>query len=133
MAGPTQAVDRIGRSLRHLLEFLEELQALKIDLFLHQQGLDSSTPSGIALFQIAGVFSQWERAIIRERVLAGLARIQAGGKTKSGNPLGRPRISPQKEQAIITSLQQGNGIEKTARLVKCGVGTVIRVKQAQKD
>src|SRR3984893_2240229 len=62
------SVDRLGRSLVDLLEFLRELHAKGVDLFLHQQGLDTSSPSGRAMFQMMGVFAEFERAMIRERV-----------------------------------------------------------------
>jgi hypothetical protein len=68
------SVDRLGRSLIDLLDFLHELHAKGVDLFLHQQGLDTSTPSGRAMFQMLGVFAEFERAMIRERVMAGLSR-----------------------------------------------------------
>jgi DNA invertase Pin-like site-specific DNA recombinase len=61
------SVDRLGRSLTDLLDFLRELHAKGVDLFLHQQGLDTSTPSGRAMFQMMGVFAEFERAMIRER------------------------------------------------------------------
>jgi len=64
------SVDRLGRSLMDLLVLLRELHAKGVDLFLHQQGLDTSSPSGRAMFQMMGVFSEFERAMIRERVLA---------------------------------------------------------------
>src|SRR5262249_38378776 len=67
------SVDRLGRSLTGLLELLTELHAKKVGLYLHQQGLDTSTPAGKAMFQLMGVFAEFERAMIRERVLAGLA------------------------------------------------------------
>jgi DNA invertase Pin-like site-specific DNA recombinase len=70
------SVDRLGRSLIDLLDFLRELHAKDVDLFLHQQGLDTSTPSGKAMFQMMGVFAEFERAMIRERVLAGIARAR---------------------------------------------------------
>ena len=66
--------DRLGRSLRHLLSFLEELSEKRIDLYLHQQCLDTSTAAGRALFQMYGVFAEFERGMIQERVTAGLAR-----------------------------------------------------------
>ena len=81
------SVDRLGRSLQDLIGFLSELNSLNIDLFLHQQGLDTTTPSGKAMFGMLGVFAEFERAMIRERVRAGLARARANGKT-----LGRPRV-----------------------------------------
>jgi DNA invertase Pin-like site-specific DNA recombinase len=74
------SVDRLGRSLQDLIGFLSELHALKVDLFLHQQGLDTTTPAGKALFQMLGVFAEFERSIIQERVRAGLARARSEGK-----------------------------------------------------
>ena len=70
------SVDRLGRSLQDLVAFLSEIHALKIDLYLHQQGLDTTTPAGKAMFQMMGVFAEFERAIIQERVRAGLARVK---------------------------------------------------------
>ena len=56
------SVDRLGRSLHDLIAFLGELHALGIDLFLHQQGLDTTTPAGKAMFQMLGVFAEFEPA-----------------------------------------------------------------------
>ena len=77
------SVDRLGRSLQHLVTFLMELQERKVDLYLHQQGLDTSTSSGRAMYQMLGVFAEFERAIIVERIHAGLARARAQGKRLS--------------------------------------------------
>jgi DNA invertase Pin-like site-specific DNA recombinase len=74
------SVDRLGRSLTDLLSFLTDLHAKGVDLFLHQQGLDTSTPSGRAMYQMLGLFAEFERAMIRERVMARLARARADGK-----------------------------------------------------
>jgi len=74
------SVDRLGRSLQDLVGFLSELHALRIDLFLHQQGFDTTTPAGKAMFQMMGVFAEFERAMIQERVRAGLARAKSEGK-----------------------------------------------------
>ena len=93
------SVDRLGRSLQDLVGFLGELHALNIDLFLHQQGLDTRTPAGTAMFQMLGVFAQFERAMIQERVRAGLARARGEGKR-----LGRPRLPAAKEAAIRAAL-----------------------------
>src|SRR5262249_53751283 len=73
-------VDRLRRSLKDLVAFLSELPALRIDLFLHEQGLDTRTPAGKAMFQMMGVFAEFERAILQERVRAGLARAKSEGK-----------------------------------------------------
>src|ERR1700752_928148 len=73
------SVDRLGRSLQDLVGFLNELQALGCNLYLHQQALDTSTPSGRAMFQMCGVFAEFERSMIVERVNAGLKRAKAQG------------------------------------------------------
>ncbi len=118
------SVDRLGRSLQDLVAFLSELHALKIDLFLHQQGLDTTTPAGKAMFQMMGVFAEFERAMIRERVRSGLDRARAEGKT-----LGRPRTDAKTEAAIRKALQKGKvGIHKIAAKFDVGTGTVQRVK-----
>ncbi len=117
------SVDRLGRSLQHLLGFLGELRAKGVDLYLHQQGIDTSTPAGKALFQMLGVFAEFERAMIVERVHAGLRRAKAQGKS-----LGRPRVSPEVEQRVRRELAKGTGIRAVARRLGVGVGTVQRVK-----
>jgi DNA invertase Pin-like site-specific DNA recombinase len=117
------SVDRLGRSLQDLVGFLSEIHALRIDLYLHQQGLDTTTPAGKALFQMMGVFSEFERAIIQERVRAGLRRAKAEGKR-----LGRPRIDSATEGAIRKSLAAGMGICKAARTHSVGTAVVQRIK-----
>jgi DNA invertase Pin-like site-specific DNA recombinase len=118
------SVDRLGRSLQDLVAFLSELHALGIDLYLHQQGVDTTTPAGKALFQMMGVFAEFERAMIRERVKSGLERAKAQGKI-----LGRPPIDPRKEAAILDDLRDGKaGIIKLAAAHGVGVGTVQRIK-----
>ena len=119
------SVDRLGRSLIDLLDLLRELHAKGVDLFLHQQGLDTSTPSGRAMFQMMGVFAEFERAMIRERVLAGIARAR-----DQGTRLGRRRLEDtdaKKVAAIRQARQRGTGIRRIARDLGVGVGTVLRV------
>ena len=120
------SVDRLGRSLQDLLTFIAELKAKGVDLYLHQQHLDTSTPSGKAMFQMCGVFSEFEREIIRERVNAGLARARAQGKT-----LGRPRKDDPKLLAKIRKLRKQNvGILKIAKQLGVGTSMVQRIVSA---
>jgi DNA invertase Pin-like site-specific DNA recombinase len=116
------SVDRLGRSLQDLVVFLGDLQASGVDLYLHKQGVDTTTPGGKALFQMMGVFAEFERAMIQERISAGLQRAKAEGKK-----LGRPRIPVETEQAIRKARAQGKGILKIAREVGVGTATVQRV------
>lgn len=122
------SVDRLGRSLPDLVNGLQEMHAASVDLYLHQQAIDTTTPAGKAMFQMCGVFAEFERAMIQDRVKAGMARVKETGKTKSGKPIGRPMIADDKEQEIRQHLAAGNGILKTAKLAGVGSGTVQRVK-----
>ena len=81
------SVDWLGRSLQDLIAFMQELRSLKIDLFLHQQGLDTTTPAGKVMFQMLGSFAEYERDLIRARVNAGIARAKAAGKHCGRPPL----------------------------------------------
>jgi DNA invertase Pin-like site-specific DNA recombinase len=118
------SVDRLGRSLKDLVGFLSELHALKIDLFLHQQGLDTTTPGGKAMFGMLGVFAEFERSMIQERVRAGLARAKAAGKK-----FGRPRLDVAIETKIRKALQKGDtGMRKIALEFGVGTGTVQRIR-----
>ena len=116
------SVDRLGRSLQGLVDVLTELRAKKVDLYLHVQGVDTSTPSGKAMFQMLGVFSEFEREMIRERVLSGMARAKSQGKH-----CGRPKTTPEVERAIMATLRAGTGMIKTAKTHGVGVGTVQRL------
>ena len=71
------SVDRLGRSLSDLLALLAEFNAKGVGLYLHQQGIDTATPAGRILFQVVGVFAEFERAMLVDRVKAGLARARA--------------------------------------------------------
>jgi DNA invertase Pin-like site-specific DNA recombinase len=116
------SVDRLGRSLQDLVGFLSDLQSRGVDLYLHQQGIDTSTPTGKMMFQMLGVFAEFERTMIQERICAGLERARRSGKT-----LGRPKLSPEKERAIVEARKLGKGIHKIAKEIGCGVGAVQRV------
>ena len=116
------SVDRLGRSLQDLIGFLGELHAVGVDLYLHQQGIDTTPPAGKAMFQMMGVFAEFERSMIQERVKAGLNRARAQGKT-----LGRPKVSSKVEKAVLAARDEGTGKRKIARQLGVGVGTVSRI------
>jgi DNA invertase Pin-like site-specific DNA recombinase len=120
------SVDRLGRSLIDLVSLLQELHATGVDLYLHQQGVNTATPAGRALFGMMGVFAEFERGMIQERVRAGMARAKETG-TKSGNPIGRPSVSSDIETKILELRATGMGVLKIAKQVGCGVSVVQRV------
>ncbi len=117
------SVDRLGRSLQDLVAFLGDLQAAGVDLYLDRQGIDTTTPGGKALFQMMGVFAEFERAMIRERINAGLTRAK-----KEGRRLGRPPGASKKRQAKLGQVQklhkQGHSVRQIARQVGIATGTV---------
>jgi DNA invertase Pin-like site-specific DNA recombinase len=114
------SIDRLGRSLSDLLGFVEELRASKVDLYIHQQALDTSTPTGRMMFQMCGVFAEFERSILRDRIIAGQKRASASGKR-----IGR---SPKINDAIVSDAralrEKGLSIRKIALELGIGVGTV---------
>lgn len=118
------SVDRLGRSLQDLVSMLSEIHAAGIDLYLHQQAIDTTTPAGKAMFQMMGVFAEFERAMIRDRVKAGMARAKAQGKR-----LGKPAVSDAKVEAVKAELARGTGLVKAARLHGVGTYTAQRIKR----
>jgi DNA invertase Pin-like site-specific DNA recombinase len=131
------SVDRLGRSLQHLVSFLNELQALNCNLYLYQQAIDTTTPSGRAMFQMCGVFAEFERSMIVERVKAGQARAVAGGMklgrgkrkdgTKSADEKRWGMSRAKLEERILALHKGGMGILKIGRTLKVGSGTVQKV------
>src|SRR5271165_6833991 len=119
------ALDRLGRSLMDLLDTLSELEAVGVALVLHQQAIDTTTPAGRMFFQVTGAFAEFERAMIRSRVRAGLERAKARGVR-----LGRPRTGAKVEAAIRARLTAGEGIKKVTKAIGVGNGTVSRIKGA---
>ena len=116
------SVDRLGRSLTDLLSILQGLHEKGIGLFLHQQGLDTTTTAGKAMFQMLGVFAEFERGIIRERVNAGLSRARANGVK-----LGRRRVKPSVEAQILALRDRGHSIVRIGRQLRIGTSVVQRV------
>jgi DNA invertase Pin-like site-specific DNA recombinase len=118
------AVDRLGRSLSHLVNFLSEIHSKKVDLFIHQQGIDTTTPAGKALFGVMGIFAEFERSMIQERVMAGIKRVRA-----TGQRWGRRTIE-ETDPAVCTRIlelrQQGLGMAAIGKRVGVSSRTVWR-------
>jgi|SRR5215831_11236890 len=132
------AIDRLGRSLIDLLRTIQDLEAVGVDLYLDQQHLDTTTPTGKLLFQVTGAFSEFERSMIQQRVNAGLSVIKAKIKrdghftTKADivrRRLGRPGAEPSRMARARQELARGIGIGKVARLTGLGTGTVHKLKR----
>lgn len=116
------SVDRLGRSLPHLVDTLQALRDAGADLYLHKQALDTTTASGRAMFGMLGVFAEFEREIIVERVRAGMETARRNGKA-----VGRPPRSQSTRERIAELRAGGMGIHRVAREVGCGVSLVQRV------
>jgi DNA invertase Pin-like site-specific DNA recombinase len=113
------SVDRLGRSLQHLTTLLSDIHSKGVDLYLHQQGIDTTTPSGKMMFQMCGVFAEFERSLIRERVMAGLERARSQGKR-----LGRPPVPPILIEKMKCMRQEGMTLTAIAKKVGVSVGKV---------
>lgn len=118
------SIERLGRNVLHVSQALAELDAAGVGLYSDQQALDSSTPMGRAMIQMAAVFGEQELQVVKSRIKAGLDRVRAQGKR-----LGRAKVPAKVEAAIRAHLSAGHGILKVAKLVGCGSGTVQRVKR----
>jgi len=115
-------VSRLGRSLKTLVEFMDDIHEKSIDLYLHVNGIDTTTSAGRAMFSMIGVFSQFEREIIRERINAGLARAKSEGKK-----LGRPSsFNEGMARSVRLLREQGMSIKKIASNLEIGIGTVYK-------
>ncbi len=117
------SVDRLGRSLQDLVGFLGELRAKGVDLYLHVQGLDTSTPAGRAMFGMLGVFAEFERAMIQERVRAGLERARARGR-RLGRP---PALTHRQRRQLRQDREAGMSLRALARKYGTTAPTVRRV------
>ena len=120
------SVCRLGRSLQDLVCFLSEIHASGVDLYLHQQGINTATPAGKALFQMCGVFAEFERSMIVERVKSGIARSKVSG-TRTGKAHGRPRAISNPEPQVLAMRAEGKGMIKIAKELGIGVSTVQRI------
>jgi DNA invertase Pin-like site-specific DNA recombinase len=119
------SIDRIGRSVQHVSSFIAEMDALGVKQYYDQQVIDTSTPAGKAMIHMCVVFSEFERSMIRERVMAGLDRAR-----KNGTRLGRPKLHAQITKRIEKALVKGDmGMIGIAKKFGVGTGTVQRVKQ----
>jgi len=120
------AIDRLGRSIQHLVGFMTEIQSLGVDLYIHQQALDTTTASGRMIFGIFSALGEYERELMRERIMAGQRRARS-----QGVKIGRPS---KMNDAVRTSVKllhdNGMAIRKIAKQLEIGVGTVYTVLRA---
>ncbi|HEY7404278.1 MAG TPA: recombinase family protein [Candidatus Angelobacter sp.] len=118
-------IDRFGRSLKHLVNSLADLSAWGIAFISLRDNLDLSTPSGRLMFQIIGAMAEFERALIQERVRAGLRNAKAKGKR-----IGRPKVTVDSTEVLRL---RGEGISWRAisEQLQLGLGTVYRAIHAK--
>ncbi len=121
------SVDRLGRSLSDLVALLNELHAAGVGLYLHQQAIDTTTPSGRAMFQMIGVFAEFERSMIRERVLAGLSRARANG-VKLGAQM---KLNQEERDDVRYSLSIGESVISIAKDYDVSRQTIYRIRDEE--
>jgi DNA invertase Pin-like site-specific DNA recombinase len=118
-------ISRLGRSLQHLVEFLNDVQSVNCHLYIHQSGLDTSTPSGRMMFQMVGVFSEFERSMISERVKLGLKRVKS-----KGTILGRPKsIDEDLKEKIWILIDEGNSYSQISKKTGISKMSISRVNK----
>ncbi len=119
------SADRLARSMRHLVNVLGELNDCGVQLFSYKQGVDTSTPMGAMLWQFLGIFAEFENGIRRERQAIGIAKAK-----ERGVRFGRPRISKKLQREVLVLRVEGLGINKIARRLCVGTGSVVRTLRA---
>ncbi len=120
-------LDRLGRSLRHLVNVGEQLAARGVELVSLTEGIDTTTPAGRMLFGLLAVLAEFERDLIRERVAAGVAAARENGRAG-----GRPRaLNPHQQQLVDELLLAGEQISVIAQTVGTSRATVYRAKRRQ--
>ena len=115
------SADRLARSMRHLMTVLGELNDCNVQLFSYKHRVDTSTPMGSMLWQFLGIFAEFEHGIRRERQAIGIAKAR-----ERGVKFGRPKLSRVKQLEIIKLRRKGLGINKIARQLRVGSGSVMR-------
>jgi DNA invertase Pin-like site-specific DNA recombinase len=115
------SVDRLGRSLQDLVGFLSEVHGAGVDLYLDKQGIDTTIPTGKAMFQMMGVFAEFERAMISERTIAGLQRVRAAGKR-----LGRPELGDDMRARIADLAATGASAYRISKTLGCDIKTAAK-------
>lgn len=116
-------VSKLGRSLKHLVSFLEDIQSANCDLYIYQSGIDTTTTSGKMMFQLLGVFSEFERSMIRERVNVGQQRAKSEGKH-----IDRKSNLTDGVITAVYQLRKNNvPIKRIAKDLQIGVGPVYKI------
>jgi hypothetical protein len=121
------SIDRLGRSLQHLVTTVNDLHAQGVQLYFHQQAIDTTTPSGKLMFGVFASFSEFERSIISERIQLGIQRAR-----KEGRKLGRPSsVTDSTRTAIVELYKKGMSPKKISQTLRCGVGTAFHTLKSK--
>lgn len=107
-------LDRLARSVHDLVAMVREFGALGVDLVVLDQAIDTTTPAGRLLFHVLASISEFERDLIRDRVMAGLRRARTQG-TKSGRRIGRPKTQYVHLERARSLLAEGRSLRSVAR------------------
>jgi DNA invertase Pin-like site-specific DNA recombinase len=120
------AIDRLGRSIQQLVGFMNEIQALGIDLYVHQQAINTRTPAGRMIFGIFSALGEYERELIRERIIAGQQRAKA-----QGIRIGRPtKMNSAVKTSVLLLREKGLSVRQIAKRLEIGVGTTYAIIKA---
>lgn len=116
-------ITRLGRSLQNCIETLNYLNSLNIDILIQKQGIDTSTSVGRLTFSLMASLGEYEKNLMRERIVLGINRAKSQGKK-----LGRPsNMNDGMKNAIKILREKGMGIVAISRQLNCGIGTIYKV------
>jgi DNA invertase Pin-like site-specific DNA recombinase len=116
------SIDRISRSLINLITFMNELNAVGVQLYVHQQAFDSMTPSGKLMLQVAGAFAEFERTLIGQRIKIGFARAKARGKQFGKRTI----LTPELVQKAVELRAEGKSATEIGKELECAPRSVWR-------
>ena len=119
--------DRFARSTRELINALEEFNNLGVDFISYKENIDTCTPTGKILFTMISAFAEFERAIIRERVIAGMEKAKARGAR-----IGRPKIPPFTTEKVLEMRERGSSYKEIIKKLKISKSVYYKILQAVK-
>lgn len=117
------SVDRLGRSMKNLVDVLTELRDLKIDILAQQQGIDTGTQMGAMMFSFISIFSEFETNLRRERQMLGIQKARAAGKTWGG----RKATSDEKLEKIRTMKRKGFTVREICKKLRVSPNTIYSI------
>jgi DNA invertase Pin-like site-specific DNA recombinase len=118
------SLDRLGRSIKHLLALMREFETLGVGVYVHNLALDTTTPAGTLMFSVLASLADFDRAVMSERSRRGVKKARAKGKR-----IGAPKLSPSLENKVAALLQSGVCPNRVRTMTHVGKSAIYRIKR----